>query len=669
MRFEKEQVYDFEYSRSSVWNGDTYLILKYNGSETLPGYEDDEWVYRVKILDFQYDWEPEDWQGLVIPCLVKGYQRDQWGYETTFPYLVQDINYILRKKYQEGGRYEFEIIGVPGEENFKGEVNSSYFVRDEYGFSHYLHAEGLTYTKGEMVSLCVKTIERKHLYFENPNLDRLRELFEIGSVYEFEVLKSAKTKSGDVFFVVKDKLIGISHHYYDFHESEDSCAIGEIIKLRIKDFTAKGWLMLENPVDALQKDELERIALLEDNALPATEGQYLEYKSSFVYTPKGECDIDKQLGYEIMRQIAAFMNADGGELRIGYNDDGTLCGINEDLQYINSSNEDYNVYDLSEDKIRLKFINTIDAKLGSLAAMKVDVKLFQNNEKKMVCHILVDRMQRPVWLNGTNLFVRCQNSVRRLKGPDITDYICERCVGNVAPAPITPIAEKVKDTDITPVAEKADLSSFVPSPRAKNQEVWKHFTLYKNGKVSLQSAPVSDRAEPDDEVLSSIPVGAEYNKADGRLLFCYDNGRVNVMTPIRLKREKLTRDRRLYSNGYYVSAEENVKMLYAFACHKDDYLIIRSRMLNGKEMIKAVQLSNYTSHDAMQTKGNRFLKQELATPVSMQIVPAAHMSFIYDIISKSKDRYAPGHSVEAEYCKNALAYLEKHGKNVKRIEY
>ncbi len=111
----------------------------------------------------------------------------------------------------------------------------------------------------------------------------------------------------------------------------------------------------------------------------------LEYKSSFVYTPKGECDIDKQLGYEIMRQIAAFMNTDGGEFRIGYKDDGTLCGINEDLQYINSSNEDDCVYDLSEDKIRLKFINTITAKLGSLAAMRVEVLLFQTDDGKLVC--------------------------------------------------------------------------------------------------------------------------------------------------------------------------------------------------------------------------------------------------------------------------------------------
>lgn len=669
MKFEKKKVYNFEYSSSSVWNGETYLILKYDGSETMPGYEDDGWVYRVKVMDFQYDWEPEDWQGLVIPCLVKGYQRDQWGYETTFPYLVQDINYILKKKYQEGGRYDFEIGGVPGEENTRGEVNSCYSVRDEYGFSHYLNAEDGAYSKGERVTLCVKAIERGHLLFENPNIERLREIFAIGEDYEFEVIKSAKTGSGDLYFVVKDDKIGMLHHYYDFHELEDSFSTGDIIKLRIKGYTAKGWLMLENPVEQLQKDELERISLLEDKSETLSEGRYLEYKSSFVYTPKGECDIDNQLGYEIMRQIAAFMNTDGGELRIGYKDDGTLCGINEDLQYINSSNEDDCVYDLSEDKIRLKFINTITAKLGSLAAMKVEVQLFQTDDEKLVCHIKVDKMTRPVWLNGTNLYVRCQNSVRRLKGPDITDYICERCVGNAVPvaaaAPImkpAPVVEK-------PVAESSDLSSFVSPALPKEQKIWKHITLYKNGKVSLQSAPVSDRAEPDDEVLSSIPVGAEYNKANGRLLFCYDNGHVNVMTPGRLKREKLTRDKKLYSNGYYISEEKDVKMLYAFVCHKDDYLVIRSRKANGKEMIKAVQLSNYTSHDAMQTKGNRFLKQELATPISMQIVPASHMSFIYDIISKSKDKYGPGHSVDAEYCKNILAYLEKHGKNVKRIEY
>ena len=48
MGFKIREVYDFEYSRIKMYGCEPYMILKYNGSETLPGYEDDEWLYRVK---------------------------------------------------------------------------------------------------------------------------------------------------------------------------------------------------------------------------------------------------------------------------------------------------------------------------------------------------------------------------------------------------------------------------------------------------------------------------------------------------------------------------------------------------------------------------------------------------------------------------------------------
>ena len=53
MKFEKGQVYGFAFEEVRLFGGKNYLMLTYDGAETLPGYEDSLWRYRVEALDFQ----------------------------------------------------------------------------------------------------------------------------------------------------------------------------------------------------------------------------------------------------------------------------------------------------------------------------------------------------------------------------------------------------------------------------------------------------------------------------------------------------------------------------------------------------------------------------------------------------------------------------------------
>ena len=654
--FEKNKVYDFVFSRVVCYNGESYFVLSYNGSETMPGYEDEEWFFRVKVLPFQESWEPSELKNRVIPCKVQRFNVDRYGYQTTFPILTQDVSFILRSKYQAGQSYDFTVASLPGEPDYKGDPLPAYQVADEFGFRHFLNAQPGTYRKGESLSLRVREVEGNHVLFENQQ-ERRPSLLHEGETYDFEICSESQTRDGRVYFIVKDAVEGLLHRYYPQGEIEES--VGDTLSLRVKGFTTKGWLVLEDPTATVGPAEFLRIARLEDEGTLGQEGPMLEYKSSFVYTRNGELDIDSQLGYEIMRHVAGFMNADGGLLCIGYYDDGTIRGINDDLAYINTSNEDDFQYDLTEDKITLKFIHTIADSLGALASSRVKIELRQNSAGRIVCFLQVSPAKRPVWYKGKELFIRCFNSVRKLRGPEITDYICERCGVNLpaedsipAPAPMVDLPDTAEPTQ--PVAAGSQLLVEPPPARDEDATVWRHISLYADGTVSQQKAPSTDA-----DVLFNVPVSTAHKKKTSRLLLCYSNGCVNVLNPKEVIESKLSKPGKRYANGF--NTAEGVSLLAAFVGSAEDYLVIRSRKESGREMLKAVCIAPYKVHNpqSMQTKGNTFVKEELARVSSLRLVPAEHTSFIYRIISRTADKYGPGHPIDSPLCADAVAYLER----------
>lgn len=654
--FEKNKVYDFKVSRVANYNGELYFILSYNGKETMPGYEDNEWFFRVKILPFQLSWEPSDLRNKVIPCKVQRFNVDRYGYTTTFPILSQDVGSILRSKYQAGQSYDFTVASLPGERDYKNEPLPAYQVADECGFRHFLNVAPGSYRKGESLSLRVREVEGNHLLFENPLERRPTQLRE-GEIYDFEICNEAQTRDGRVYFIVKDVVESLLHRYYPQGEIEES--VGDKLSLRVKAFTSKGWLVLEDPSGTVDSAEFSRIARLEDEGILGQEGPKLEYKSSFVYTRKGELDIDSQLGYEIMRQVAGFMNADGGLLCIGYYDDGTIRGINDDLQYINSSNEDKFLYDQSEDKIKLKFTHTIAKTLGPLASSRVRVELRQNSAGRIVCFLQVSPAKRPVWYKGNELFIRCSNSVRELHGPEITDFVCERCgvnlpEENIAPAPEPVVALPDTAEPTMPVAAGSQLLVEPPPTHREDASVWRFISLYADGSVSQQKL-----ASSAEDVLFNVPVSTAHKKKNARLLLCYSNGCVNVLNPKEVIDNKLTKPGKRYANGF--NTAEGVSLLAAFVGSAEDYLVLRSRKESGREMLKAVCIAPYKVHNpqSMQTKGNTFVKEELARVSSLRLVPAEHTSFIYRIISRTADKYGPGHPIDSPLCADAVAYLER----------
>lgn len=664
MRFEEGKVYDFNYKGVKFFGGKSYLLLTYGETkaETLPGFEADGLVFRAEAYDYQL--KDENTITDVIPCYVAGFVKDIDGQNTSFPILKQDIRSILQKNYDIGKSYPFTIAASPGELNEKQEKLECYLVHDPLDFEHYLYTTA-EYKKGDTVELTVDKFGSKWLEFADPVRQRIKELFEIGKEYDFHIeSEEIDEKSGKNFFALRDKIEGFLHRFY--FTDEHSASPGEDIRLTVKAITPKGWLLLAEPGKSISAKELLTLEQIEDNTL-GRETDQLEYKSSFVYTATSDRNIDAQLGHEIMQQLAAFMNAKGGTVCLGYQNDGSICGINRDIQFLNSSTEDEYTYEPTLDGIELKIRNTIARKLGGFANSLVDIGFRKNKSGLLVCHLTANPSAKPVFLNSTVLYKRSGNMCQRLKGDEITFFVLDHLtqimqnakLAFIAPS-AAPASDKTEETVAVAPGEMKTPVAFALPEQAKAEKVLQYISLYKDGTVSRQK---QESAEPD--VLFNIPFTASCRNKSSRLLLCYDNGCVNVLNPGEVAKEKLKDDGKRYKNGL----NQNAGLLSVFTCGKEDYLVIRSRRNDGTDMIKALPLEEYSVHNpqSMQTQGNKVLDVKNAAVVRFDIVPGEQSSFIYPVIVRSKNGVAgfPAHSAKIQ---GVLAFLKKNSQDTESAD-
>ena len=654
MNFEKGKVYDFTFEEVRLFGGKNYLMLTFDGADTLPGYEDSLWHYRVEALDFQI-WDENNITD-TITCFVAGFVKDSDGAETNFPILRQDLGAILKRFYTPGEKYTFTVAEKPGESFLPNGAPAPYYqLSDAYGLTHqYKTSE--TLEKGSSLELAVESIEGHWLKFVNPVKgikDELKTLFETGKTYPFVIQTEEVDASGRHFFTLTDKAKGFTHRFYFTGERDDDP--GDEIELLVKDFLPNGWLFLTEPNQILSPKEIAELTEIASSS-PGRENSVREFKSSLVYTASGEKNIDKQLGREIMQQLASFMNADGGCVYLGYRDDGSICGIENEVAELNTSEEDEFQYKPTLDGLELKIRNTIARHLGGFANLAADIQFRKSADGHMVCHIAVPASAKPIYQNGIYLYKRSGNMCQWLKGDELTFFIISRMksqpVAAATPAkPAQPIGE-------TEVVTKAEMETVHPAlapaaTAAAPEKVWTHFTFYADGSVSRQPKEV---AAP--EVVFDVPLSLAAKNKSARLLLCYDNGCVNIVNPKDVYSQKLKNARQQYKNGWNTDA----KLIHVYECTGEDYLVVRSKRPDGEQMIKAVPVGNYAVHTglSMQTQGNRIVDPERAAVVDMEIVPAGQQSFIYSIILKSKNS-APGYPAMNFKYQNALSFL-KHRK-------
>lgn len=151
------------------------------------------------------------------------------------------------------------------------------------------------------------------------------------------------------------------------------------------------------------------------------ENRYQEFKMSFLHSTihANTLRSERSVQYkEIFKEIAAFGNShEGGYVFIGVDNNGTVCGIEDEL--LNETPFD-NRADFQAD-----FLNQLNQAIDNYAFVSsIEMVWYKTAEGKLFCKICV-----PIWkgliilINGCELYVRGEASKRQLKNADFIDYV------------------------------------------------------------------------------------------------------------------------------------------------------------------------------------------------------------------------------------------------------
>ena len=505
-------------------------------------------------------------------------------------------------------------------------------------------------------------------------MDRLnREHYKEGKLYAFEITDVKQDiNSMKPYYVIEDDFA--SHRYY--FTGEQKYKLGEDCILEVVGFTNKGFLKLKE-VERLVNHQVERPDGMSNNnyerqqtnynwdKLPTLnvgeESETVEFKSSIVFPPdnNGEPNIDKQMK-NIIKVLVAFMNTEGGVLYIGIHDrTKKILGIENDYEHLNESEYDEYAYQNSVDGYQLKIRNTMEKICTGVAGSMVHFS-FKTVQGKTYCQVNVDSATRPVYIDGSKLYVRQGNRNKLLKDDEITLFVYNKMSISV---------KEIIDTDDLNINSNAfaDLnkleellrklvntknSALIPTellPKKKLGEIdW--WIIWQNDGSWVKQRNKSDKLN----VAMQLPVYKELK--DGLLAFCYDNGRVNVMKVSVFLRG--VNANTLRKNGWARTGEQPKNV---FLMHPTDFLIGYSVDSDGIQHVKLHSISDYTTTQSAVNEGSAFIPQNDKV-LKYAVIGAEHKRKVKHLIVPKRERSnnagpaltSPTIQDEIEYLKQVL---------------
>lgn len=490
-------------------------------------------------------------------------------------------------------------------------------------------------------------------------------VFKNGSEYDFRVVSEPKEDYNTLqkYYIIEDTLWGISQRYYSSKEYKSE----EILRLKVKNIREeKGYLEFYNKVP----DKTNATSPQSADGSPAVgtsassisapvvqytpgefgcESQTVEFKTSIVFTPgDGQPNIDEQLG-TIVKSIAAFLNADGGTLYIGVNDNGVPVGMAADYAHLNEGNDDFNgSYKNTTDSYELKIRNAVCNCLGVRASLNLEFE-FPAQYAGTVCVIHIKPLKRPVFYKGFFLYVRTGNQKKLLKGDDILFFIHKQHT--------IEIKDVIEQDQNLPAAIPATTTPSVTIPiptvstTPKNDEVWNYFTYYKSGEYSIQK---EEKHDPD--IVAQVCV--HKSEKNQRILLCYDNGCVASVVPSKIYDSKYRGKRR--PKGWNTDAN----LMAVFVANTFDMLGATSldHATNGR-WVKVHNVSDLgIPKQGMNSKGNTFIQPKLGTVSEYKFIPDSHRNIIPDLIFLKADTTTTlGVPETTQKHLNEVAYFQKIG--------
>ena len=494
-----------------------------------------------------------------------------------------------------------------------------------------------------------------------------REHYQEGKLYAFEVTDVKEDfNTQATFYVLEDDF---STHRLYFKE-EQKYQIGDSCILEVAGFNDRGSLKLKEVVRASEKNVESAIKEEDDNterklaalwaSLPVLnvgdENQTLELKTSIAFPPgKGEADIDKQL-YNILKELTAFMNTDGGTLYIGIHDKTKkIIGIESDYPHLNEGKDEYaGSYKEGRDGYELKIRNTIDNLCPSVANSLTTVE-FETIQGRTFCKITVKSARRPIFLAGTQLYIRQGNRVKLLKGDEITFFVSERMTLSIKDVIDTDglnTGSDAFDMDMIKqimrdlINERRAIPRDLPKPKPLGEiDYW--IIWYQDG-----SWKRSRKQSSEDALYIQVPVYK--NISDPVLAFCYDTNKVST---VKLGDFRKGVNLNVIQKNRWSRTGDKPKNI--FLMHATDFLVGYSVDSNGIESVKLHAISDYTPKASAGNIGSPFLP-ETSRIETYAVIGAEHKKKVaHLIVTKAKRSVDAGTPLSSPTLKEEIEYLEK----------
>lgn len=453
----------------------------------------------------------------------------------------------------------------------------------------------------------IDAFERISLRLDKGTL--FKEHYKLDELYGFVVAgihEDPNTKAP--YYIISDDYA--EHRYY---ASVGTLSVGEEYLFKAKLFNEKGFVTFELNTDLANREtepiqeKQKAVAKLEENDTPyildiEDEGTTLELKTSIAFPPGGEgkADIDKQLD-NIIRVICAFMNTKGGKLYIGVKD-GTkrVVGIAKDYERLNDSDEDEYQYNENHDHYELKIRNTIDRKCTSVVNSLIEFS-FHRKEDLEYCVITVNKSKRPVWFNGTQLWVRqgCRN--KQLKGDDVTLFVAEYVTISMREKleydgiDITHLDNNERTKSLRSMIYTLKNDVELPKPPSLGEiDYW--INWLEDGSWKRTREKATDREY-------CIQVSMPKNVSNPLILFCYESGHVNCMK-LSDFRKGSNMNKIVPNKPWNVDNGVPINILIA---EPADLLFGFSLDYNGHEHVKFHMLTDFTTSGAAKNQGVKFV--------------------------------------------------------------
>ena len=188
---------------------------------------------------------------------------------------------------------------------------------------------------------------------------------------------------------------------------------------RYEDFLVKRRELIANAINAFMSSLLREMPLKKEETLEDYlahgEDATVEFKSTFRWDLNTE-QVNPVLQKAVAKSIAGFLNTQGGVLLIGVSDDGSIIGIENDINSLKRRDRD---------GFQQALTQAITKYLGAEFCRYIQIS-FSEKDKKTVCIVKVESGPKPVFLEdrtGKEFYIRLGNTTRSLDIEKAHEYI------------------------------------------------------------------------------------------------------------------------------------------------------------------------------------------------------------------------------------------------------